>query len=225
MSVDAAAAMDRLPWLPDEPQPSPAGSPGNGLLPWAAVAAAVVAGASFWMGTRSIEEEPATPSRSTTTVRLPEPRNASIPQRRIDREVAAAAPVIGNHSAVTAGNVRARRVKSPPTAASPRAAAARRPRPHRTRARPAGRVVHVGAFGSSRQAESAWPAIVRANPAIGNLRASVIPARNSKGRSYYRFQVQTRSQAQSEILCQRMRKAGLSCAVVESRRKARSTSD
>lgn len=203
MNVDAAAAMDRLPWLPDEPQPSPAGSAGNGLLPWAAVAAAVVAGASFWMGTRSIEEEPATPSRSTTTVRLPEPRNASIPQRRIDREVAAAAPVVGNHSAVTAGNVRARR----------------------TRARPVGRVVHVGAFGSSRQAESAWPAIVRANPAIGNLRASATPTRNSKGRSYYRFQVQTRSQAQSEILCQRMRKAGLSCAVVESRRKARSTSD
>jgi hypothetical protein len=213
MSLDAAAAMDRLPWLPDEPQPSPAESAGNGLLPWVAVAAAVVAGASFWMGTPSLEEEPATPSRSTTTVRLPEPRNASIPQKRIDPEIVAAA-----------GNVVGRGVTSAPNAASPKRAA-RRPRPHSTRARPAGRVVHVGAFGSSRQAERAWPAIVRANPAVANLRASVIPARNSRGRSYYRFQVGTTSQAHSEILCQRIRKAGLSCAVVEPRRKARSSGD
>ena len=213
MSRVDAAAPDRLPWLPDEPQPWPAEPAGNGLLPWAAVAAAVVAGASFWMGTRSLEEERATPSRSTTTVRLPEPRNASIPQTRIDREVVA-----------PAGGVVGRGVKPAPTAASPKPAA-RRPRPHSTRARPAGRVVHVGAFGSSRQAERAWPAIVRANPAIANLRSSVIPARNSKGRSYYRFQVGTRSQAHSEILCQRMRKAGLSCAVVEPRRKAGSAGD
>ena len=213
MSVDAAAAMDRLPWLPDEPQSPPAESSGNGLLPWAAVAAAVVAGASFWMGTSSVEEEPMTPSRSTTTVRLPEPRNTSIPQKHIDPEVAAAA-----ESAV------GRAVKSAPAAVSPKPTA-RRPRPHTTRARPAGRVVHVGAFGSSRQAERAWPAIVRASPAVANLRSLVIPARNSKGRSYYRFQVGTRSQAHSEMLCQRMRKAGLSCAVVEPRRKARSSGD
>jgi hypothetical protein len=42
----------------------------------------------------------------------------------------------------------------------------------------------------------------------------VRPDRNSRGRTFYRFRVGTTSQAHSEVLCQRMHKIGLSCAVV-----------
>jgi hypothetical protein len=77
--VDAAAASDRLPWLSDEPQAKPAKRGGNPPLGWAAAAVAIVAGAAFWLGTRSVEEQPA-PSQKraapATTVPLPEARPA-----------------------------------------------------------------------------------------------------------------------------------------------------
>jgi hypothetical protein len=218
MSHAEAAALDRLPWLPDEPQTSRAEPAGNALLPWAAAAAAVVAGGSFWMGTQSAEEEPITQSRSTTTVRLPEARAVLIPRGRVEPE--AVPPPASNQPGITRG-IHGRGAKSATTVASRRQAVARRPRPLGTPSRVAGRIAQVGAFGSSRQAKSGWAAIVRANPAIGNLPGSVIPARNSKGRTYYRFQVGTTSQAHSEVLCQRMRKAGLSCAIPGLPRKAK----
>jgi outer membrane biosynthesis protein TonB len=75
--VDAAAPSDRLPWLSDEPLPKPAKDSGNHVLGWAAGAVAAVAVAAFWLGTRSVEEQPPGASKQTppaTTVRLPEPR-------------------------------------------------------------------------------------------------------------------------------------------------------
>ena len=51
--TDAAAAvgMDRLPWLPDEPARAPNRT--GGLVAWAAAAILLVAGTSYWLGTRS----------------------------------------------------------------------------------------------------------------------------------------------------------------------------
>jgi hypothetical protein len=75
--VEAAAAMDRLPWLPDEPKAEPARRRNGAALGWAAATIIIVAGAGFWMGTRSLDEQPATPrlsSQPTTTVPLPEAR-------------------------------------------------------------------------------------------------------------------------------------------------------
>jgi outer membrane biosynthesis protein TonB len=83
--VDAAAPSDRLPWLSDEPLAKPAKRSGNHVLGWAAAAAVAVAGAGFWLGTRSVEEQPPASSKRTppaTTVRLPEPRSAE-PQVRM----------------------------------------------------------------------------------------------------------------------------------------------
>jgi hypothetical protein len=77
-----------------------------------------------------------------------------------------------------------------------------------------GRVVQIGAFGSVRQAKLGWAHMVRAYPAVAHLPAVVRPARNSKGRIFYRFQIGTTSQAHSEVLCQRMEKIRFSCAVV-----------
>jgi hypothetical protein len=78
----------------------------------------------------------------------------------------------------------------------------------------AGRLVQIGAFGSTHQAKRGWWFMVRAYPAMAHLPAVVRPTRNSHGRVFYRFQVGTTSQAHSEVLCQRMLKIGFSCAVV-----------
>jgi hypothetical protein len=77
-----------------------------------------------------------------------------------------------------------------------------------------GRLVQIGAFGSVRQAKVGWTHMVRVYPAVAHLPAVVRPARNSKGRLFYRFQIGTTSQAHSEVLCQRMQKIDFSCAVV-----------
>lgn len=89
-----------------------------------------------------------------------------------------------------------------------------RPWPPRVISGASGRLVQIGAFGSAHQAKRGWWFMVRAYPAVAHLPAIVTAARNSRGRSFYRFQVGTTSQAHSEVLCQRMRMISLSCAVV-----------
>ncbi|HEX8937991.1 MAG TPA: hypothetical protein VF776_06960 [Sphingomicrobium sp.] len=74
--------------------------------------------------------------------------------------------------------------------------------------------MQVGAFGSTYQAKRGWWFMVRAYPAMAHLPAVVRVSRNSRGRPFYRFQVGTTSQAHSEILCQRMQRIRLSCAVI-----------
>jgi hypothetical protein len=85
----------------------------------------------------------------------------------------------------------------------------------------AGRIVQVGAFGSIHQAKRGWWFMAREYPAMTHLPAVVRVTRNSKGRPFYRFQVGTTSQAHSEVLCQRMLKIHLSCAVIGLPWKAR----
>ena len=78
----------------------------------------------------------------------------------------------------------------------------------------AGRIVRIGAFGTREQAKLGWRYMIRAYPAVAHLKATVVGDRNSRGRFFYRFQIGTTSQAHSEVLCQRMRRIHLSCAVV-----------
>jgi hypothetical protein len=77
-----------------------------------------------------------------------------------------------------------------------------------------GRLVQIGAYGSRLQAKRGWVAMVRAYPAIAHLQAVVVETRNSHRRSFYRFQIGTTSQAHSEVLCQRLEKIQLSCAII-----------
>jgi hypothetical protein len=86
--------------------------------------------------------------------------------------------------------------------------------PARESAGASGRVVQIGAFGSRQQAKLGWRSMTRAYPAVGRLPATVVSARNSHGRYFYRFQIGTTSQAHSEVLCQRMERIRFSCAVV-----------
>ena len=240
MSRVEAAAADRLPWLPDEPAPSRVRRRGIRILPWAAAALAIVAAAGFWMGTQSTEQQPAASRHAapSTTVHLPEPKPAQAPAVRLpaqpqvtpapEREVRPA-PV---HEVRIAPPPAAHPTRDEPsTAAAPKKAEDARPAPAAVPA-PApefvmpkpwnprvftgasGRVVQIGAFGSVRQAKEGWWHMVRSYPAVSHLPAVVRPTQNSKGRTFYRFQVGTTSQAHSEVLCQRMQRIHFSCAVV-----------
>ena len=51
--VEAAAATDRLPWLPDEPKPTQA-KRRSAFAPWAAGIVLAVAGIGFWLGVKSV---------------------------------------------------------------------------------------------------------------------------------------------------------------------------
>lgn len=209
--VDAAAAMDRLPWLPDEPQPQQATRRGGALLGWSAAAIALASAVGLWIGTRSIDQAVAPsvqPGQPTATVRLPEARPAApaVVRMPAQREV----------NLARAPEVRSAPARDVPIAAPPpqetAPLAAREPSAGAAVAAP-GRAVQVGAFGSPPQAMNGWRYLVRAYPGLGGLEPVVTTSRNSKGRLYYRVQVGTTSQAHSEVLCQRMQKIDFSCAV------------
>jgi hypothetical protein len=244
--VEAAAGMDRLPWLPDEPAPKPAKRRGS-LLGWAAGALLLVAGGGSWLGTRSVDEisRPAAHhAQPNATVRLPIARPVPQPEVRIapQPQVRLAAPpevrpAPAREVRIAPPKPVAREAGKPvpsdeqapaqePTAESttvsePAPVAAPSPpvvglKPWQPRVvrGAAGRLVEIGAFGSVSQAKLGWRYMVRAYPAMTHLPAVVRPDRNSRGRLFYRFRVGTTSQAHSEVLCQRMAKIHLSCAVV-----------
>jgi len=246
--VEAAAGMDRLPWLPDEPVSRPARRRGGGAIASALAAVLLVGGAAFWFGVRPVEEQPSPSSTRApaTTVRLPEAqaapevpvalqpeinpapppevrptpapqvRLAPPPQRSAERETVKAAP-----SSEKAAPAIERPASRAPIAIARPQPVPLRPWQPRVVAGAAGRLVEVGAFGSVPQAKRGWRYMVRAYPAMTRLPAVVRPDRNSKGRIFYRFRVGTTSQAHSEVLCQRMQRIRLSCAVIDLPGKAK----
>jgi hypothetical protein len=243
--VEAAAAMDRLPWLTDEPEPRSVQRPRSPLVAWSAGAVLALAAAGFWIAANGLRDAPSPALRRaapTATLRLPaahpvEPQlsvgappqvtPAPAPQVRPApaREVPVAAPPAHDSAREGAGPVRERQADKQP-ATSPSAIAQSEaqivPVNARNRSVPAGaagRAVQVGAFGSARQAKAGRQSVARANPGVAGLPLTVQPVRNSKGRLFYRFQLGTTSQAHSEVLCQRMQKIGLSCVVVGLPRK------
>jgi hypothetical protein len=237
MSRAEAAPADRLPWLPDEPRPQPVRRRGNALLLLAAIAILLVAGVGFWLGTRSVEEQPKLTSRGarpSMTVPLPALRTVQPPEVRLPAQPEVApAPA----PQVRSAPVREVRITAPPAVhaaqkpdtSTEEATVAAEPAAPKTVPQPfvlpkpwnprlvdgaAGRLVQVGAFGSTLQAKKGWWYMVRAYPAVAHLPAVVRTSRNSRGRNFYRFQVGTTSQAHSEVLCQRMERIHFSCAVV-----------
>jgi hypothetical protein len=137
-------------------------------------------------------------------VRIAPPIHRKIETPRISRQVTSDAPA-PESSAPS---------EKPAAAVAPAPAAQLRPWPPRVTQGAYGRLAQVGAFGSRIQAKRGWWAMVKAYPAMSHLPAVVVETRNSRGRPFYRFQVGTTSQAHSEVLCQRMQKIDLSCAIV-----------
>jgi hypothetical protein len=77
-------------------------------------------------------------------------------------------------------------------------------------------MVRVGTYASLEQGKRAWSRLARVYPGIKKMPAVVtdIPSLRD-GKTYYRLQIGTTSQAHSEVLCQRMRTIGQSCVVVD----------
>lgn len=233
MSVEAAAE-DRLPWLPDEPQPKRRQRRGGGTFA-AVIAMLLVGGGAFWMGARSVEEtpvpNPASRPEVSTTVRLPQARPVA-PESKQEVEPLAGTPIpiVEDEPRLRSAPVRearahrphkvARHVSKPVVIAKaepPKPVAPEAPQlwPVRVVDGASGRLVRIGAFVTPHQAKRGWWAITKVNPALKHLPALVVPVQSLRnGHVYYRLQMGTTSQAHSAVLCQRMRMIAQSCVVI-----------
>jgi hypothetical protein len=241
----AAAGMDRLPWLADEPAPRAMHGRARkrDLTGWAIAAVTLIAGTSFWLGTRSQTPEVAQPKSGRTLAPAPAPQTAPaqevriapqpevtqapVPEVRPERvpEVRSTPqPMVHlRHELTRPPQSEQKAAEAPPdtpiTTAAPAAKPAQpspalKPWPPRVTAGAYGRLVQIGAYGSRIQAKRGWVAMVHEYPALQRLPALIVDSRNSHGRDFYRFQIGTTSQAHSEVLCQRMQKIDLSCAII-----------
>jgi outer membrane biosynthesis protein TonB len=238
--AQAVAEPDRLPWLADEAPPRPERR-GNAYL-WAIAAAVAlaVAAAAWWLGANLIEKpvsrptavqapkpqppaaEPAVEQPQQPQVTLqPAPEVSPAPVRRVlisrprpVQRAAAAPPKQEEVASTPAEQNPAPTENGNGAAAAPAKAQPLKLWPASQSAGAAGRIVRIGAFGSRYQAKLGWRYMVRSYPAVAHLPATVVLSRNSNGRPFYRFQIGTTSQAHSEVLCQRMDRIQLSCAVV-----------
>ena len=209
----------------------------------AAAALLAVAGGSYWLGTRTAGTDqtvssapvvhealpPVAPPQSSARqvemapqpdVReLPAPEVRSAPERevRIERPRTVARTIAQNPEAPAADESAAVANTKTTAAAKPATPAAEQPLkawPATKSAGADGRIVRIGAFSNRQRAKLGWRYMVRAYPAVAHLKATVVGDTNSRGRHFYRFQIGTTSQAHSEVLCQRMERIHLSCAVV-----------
>jgi len=81
-----------------------------------------------------------------------------------------------------------------------------------------GRIIQTGAFVTRQQAQAAWEQMVRKWPYLATkpLLISPLDVRSTDGKETRMFRVllATASQAQSEVICQRLQTARQSCVVV-----------
>jgi len=234
---------NRLPWLPEERKPRRKGE-WAALLLGALLSALIVAGVSFWLGAKNATEadnraRPAAASPPRATVPLPQPvveqpraeqvRPAPVPIVQPVPEptvrIAAPEPVRKARPAATQGASAKSKAstaaeKTPAAEAAESKPVAARPAP--LRVWPAtvseganGRVVRIGAFSTRHNAKKGWWQVIRRYPGMRRLKAVVTPVPAPRtGKTYYRLQFGTTSQAHSEVLCQRMRAIRKTCAVV-----------
>lgn len=163
------------------------------------------------------------PRQDVRSARMPEVRQAPVAQVRIapplpravsDEETTQAAPAPAPEDTAEEDSTSAKVTAPAPAAPKSTEWVAPTPWPPRVTAGAYGRLVQIGAFGSVQQAKGGWRYMVRAYPAVAHLPAVVRPDRNSRGRVFYRFRIGTTSQAHSEVLCQRMERIHLSCAIM-----------
>jgi hypothetical protein len=75
--------------------------------------------------------------------------------------------------------------------------------------------VRIGSFASEREAREGWTKALRRHPGMQTLPLHIVEGQSLRdGRTFYRLQVGTSSQAHSEVICQRMRAVAQSCVVV-----------
>ena len=218
---------ERLPWLTDSSRPQPRQSRRSPLpLVIALSAAGAIAFAGWSAIDRSTAPAPA-PAMPARTVPLPpptmaspadaEPQAPSVSEREALRPPAE--PVATRPAATRRVEGAAARRKS---TARAEAAASKTPAP--AAAAPTydpkawnsgvrGRVIQLGAFRTSAQAQSEWRRVYGRYPLLRPLSPRVLKTR-IRGRPYYRLQLGTFSHAHSELLCQRLRTLGEGCMVL-----------
>lgn len=230
----AVSGVDRLPWLADDGEaPARPRSRSVELVLWAVPLLILVAIGSYWLGAngaRWFGEPTASGEEETPAFELPPvpiqpdmiveplaepalPEFAEVPPN--------AAPVEPRAAAGTArATVKAKAMPAAKPPSKPKADA--KPSgpvywPVREIEGSSGRLVRVGTFASRKQAKRGWFALMRVNPSLQRLPALVVPAASARdGKTYYRLQMGTTSQAHSVALCQKLRMIGQSCVVVAS---------
>lgn len=239
--VHAAADGERLPWLNDD-LPVRAGGL-SALIGWGVTATAVIGAISFWVGMNAPLPNwaGASDSQPEATVKLPDavPADPIVEDPQVMPQVApvvAPPPVVPPRAQeVRPSRALARRkirtatvtdaelkavVKRQSTERANAAAPAKPKSPQLydswESAGASGRMVRIGTYRSRSEAKKAWTRLVKVYPGMRRLRAVTtdIPSLRN-GRTYYRLQFGTSSQAHSEVLCQRMRTIGQSCVVVD----------
>ena len=229
--AQAAAGQDRLPWLPDEPRPSR--RPGS-ALPWALAATVLIAGGAYWVGmtvTNRADVPQASTVQPSQTIPLPQARPLA-PQHVEPIEPVVAPPItIVEQPAPQPGRrLTAERAHEKPVhpvteqaLPEPKATEVAKPEtegvpsiwPVRSIEGASGRLIRIGTFTTVHQAKRGWWAIMKGNPTLKRLPALVVPVRSLRdGKTYYRLQMGTTSQAHSAVLCQRMRMIAQSCVVI-----------
>ena len=159
------------------------------------------------------------PVAEPAPVAIPKPEPVRAAKAEASRRAAARAQASRRAAAKAKSAAAARKARARPAPVKKKAVASR---PARLQAWPAiqsegayGRMVRVGTFSTRRQAKQGWARIVKVYPGMRNLKAVVAPSASLRnGRTFYRLQFGTTSQAHSTVLCQRMRIVGQSCVVV-----------
>ena len=229
---------ERLPWLSDPARPQPRQSRRSSFPLILALSAA---GAIAFGGWALVERTsaPAPPAAPLETVPLPAPQSTSPvadaqPQSPSVSEREALRPQVAERSVAPASTIRPKRRTE--TVARARTAAGRKPAaraaaPRGNSAAPAynagawksgvrGRIIQVGAYRTSADAQAQWKRVYYRYPLLRPLPPRVIKSK-VRGRTYYRLQLGTFSQAHSELLCQRLRTLGEGCMVLGLRRNRR----
>lgn len=233
-SVDPS---ERLPWLSDTSRPQPRQQRRS---PVPLLIALSAAGAIAFAGWSAIERrtEPAPapvlpartvplppPSPSASAIAGAEPQAPTAAEREAlepAAEPAATRPAAppparaGQSKRKTAARAEPKRSQSArtPAAATP----AYQPRAWNSGVR--GRIIQLGAFQTSAQAQAEWRRVYARYPLLRPLSPRVLKSR-VRGRTFYRLQLGTFSHAHSELLCQRLRTLGEGCMVLGLPRRGR----
>lgn len=231
-SVDPS---ERLPWLSDTSRPQPR-QPRRSPFPLliAISAAAAIAFAGWSAIERTVEPAPG-PVAPARTVPLPppspsatagaEPQAPTVAEREALQP--AAEPVAAKPAAPAKGRAEqskrntATRVE-PRQSRSARAPAAATPayEPRAWNSGVRGRIIQLGAFRTSAQAQAEWRRVYSRYPLLRPLSPRVLKSR-VRGKTFYRLQLGTFSHAHSELLCQRLRTLGEGCMVLGLPRRGR----
>lgn len=225
-----AGAIDRLPWLDDEPE-SAIREPFRARRAWVPALIAVLAVLGSWLVSRGLprldpNDTPPVARNSPSgeaNVPLPDIADEIVPP--LDQRAPGAVLAIAEP---TTAEPRSKPTPPPPVVRNGRVIIRHMARPRASQvdrkldywpatesSGASGRMVRIGTFASRAQAKKGWRAVMGIYPGMGAIPAAVVPVRSTRdGRTYYRLQMGTTSQAQSEILCQRMRIIGQSCVVI-----------